>query len=172
MVTCDCPYWNSRNDRHSPFCPMFKEQKAKQDRPILEAVSGHWVLSMLAGMRYPEQGQAYDAMKRSLQEQYILVQKDKPAEPIGFAHALSTFGYQLSVISKAQGRGAVHFYGGVSMRFDVIRGENDPSLSEETNRDWDQFIVDGMPIGNRCAAREEYVKRCAPVLMRISKGEL
>lgn len=89
-------------------------------------------------------------------------------------HALSIFAFHISVIAKCADGGAVYFYGGVSMCWEITRSEDDPTLLEETNRDWDQFFIDGSKsaIGNRCAARNEYVKRCVPVLMRIANGEM
>lgn len=92
------------------------------------------------------------------------------------AHALSIFAYHIAVITASRDRGGLYFFGNVSMRWDIQKSINDPKLSEETNRDWDQFFIEDIAcgkqaIGNRCAAREEYVKRCVPVLMRIAKGE-
>lgn len=96
------------------------------------------------------------------------------------AHALSIFAYHISVINEARctehnqtGRGRIHFFGDVSMSWEIQEVENMPNVSETINRAWDQFFIDGSKsaIGNRCAAREEYVKRCVHVLMRIAKGE-
>ena len=82
---------------------------------------------------------------------------------VTFEHALSIFAYHVACIAKEEQRFGLHFYGNISVGVTIVR-------ADDSNRDWDQFYFDGKLVGNRCAAREEYTRLCAPVLEQIAAG--
>jgi len=76
-------------------------------------------------------------------------------------HALDIFAYHIGVITSGKEHVRVHFYGDVSGDYEFRSQDGIPS-------DGDGAYVDGLCIGNRCAARNDYTERCAPVLAQIA----
>lgn len=96
-------------------------------------------------------------------------------ETTTLAHALGILAYHIGEIMGANTRVRVHFFGGVTgdYTFDDP-GDFDREYTarfgtrcSETARN-----AEGHIIGNRCAARNDYVARCAPVLAFIAAREL
>jgi hypothetical protein len=77
-------------------------------------------------------------------------------------HVLSIFAYHVGSIMKDRhlnGFG-LHVPGGpeVFVTMKIV------AYSDDENSDWDQVEVNGVRVGNRCAARDEYTKLCTPVI--------
>ena len=77
--------------------------------------------------------------------------------------ALDIFAYHIGAIMSNPDRVRVHFYGDVTGDYTFKR--NAVAISDR-----DGAYVDGLCIGNRCAARNDYAERCAPVLAQIAKA--
>jgi hypothetical protein len=85
--------------------------------------------------------------------------------PPTFEHALSIFAYHIQEIAREPKRLRVHFYGGVTGDYTFVTVDEPPVPL------WDQAHVPGKgSIGNRCAARNDYTERCAPILAAIAAG--
>lgn len=82
-----------------------------------------------------------------------------------FSHALDIFVYHVGEIMTARAWVRVHFYGGVVGDYS-FEMECDYPLPGDTARNADGYIF-----GNRCAARNDYMTRCAPVLAALAKDE-
>lgn len=94
-------------------------------------------------------------------------------ETVTLTHALSVFAYHIGEIMGAHRAVRVHFYGDVvgDYTFDAP-DECDTDYTERFGtRSTETARVDGQIIGNRCAARNDYAARCAPVLAAIAVRE-
>jgi hypothetical protein len=100
----------------------------------------------------------------------VLLSKQPPT----FDHALDIFAYHIGEIMTARYHVKVYFYGDVigEYRFKLDGNPRDPNDPEASPHPGDTaFNVEGCPIGNRCAARNDYTKRCADVLRRIPEKD-
>ena len=88
-----------------------------------------------------------------------------------FEHALDIFAYHIGEIMTARERVKVYFYGDVvgEYSFKLDGNPRDPNNPEASPHHGDTAFVNGLPIGNRCAARNDYTERCAKVLRTITK---
>lgn len=82
-----------------------------------------------------------------------------------FEHACEIFAYHIGEIMRrdAGTHVRVHFYGNVTGDYTFKIDPDDASHG-------DLAYVNGECIGNRCAARNDYTKRCAPILEQIARG--
>lgn len=82
-----------------------------------------------------------------------------------FEHALSIFAYHIGEIMLQRKHVRVHFYGGITGDYTFVAVDEPPVPL------WDQAHVPGKGrIGNRVAARNDYMERCAPILEQIANG--
>lgn len=96
----------------------------------------------------------------------------KKYEQPSLEHALSILGYHLSCLMGVGGLTSedraspfgLHFYGDISVKVTV-------KTADTQDMQWDSVFFDGKFVGNRCGAREEYVRRCAPIVAHIAKRE-
>ena len=95
-------------------------------------------------------------------------------QPPTFDHALDIFAYHIGEIMTAREHVKVYFYGDVigEYRFKLDGNPRDPNDPEASPHPGDSAFVDGFCIGNRCAARNDYTKRCAEVLATIAENEI
>lgn len=82
-----------------------------------------------------------------------------------FEHALEIFSYHIGEIQRAPEKVCLGFYVVPPVQYKFVR---DASTED---RNWDQAYVEGRCIGNRVAARNDYVRRCASVLAAFAAAE-
>ena len=84
-----------------------------------------------------------------------------------FEHALGIFAYHIGEIMtrRPENRVCVHFYGNVSGEYSFMQDGGESGPGGDTCKDHN-----GVNMGCRSAARNDYTARCMPVLAAIAAG--
>jgi hypothetical protein len=123
-------------------------------------------------------GDTLSAVAMQSEEYYEHDRTPEPSKVPSLEHVLGTFAYHVSCIMGDVPNGnaeSVHFglglgvHTGPKVHVDVIitpaKGVEDPWGV------WAQVSIGGKACGNRCGGREEYAKRCAPVIAWIAANQ-